>query len=46
VEELEGSMAEVLAGSAEEADVVKTPSAPSREHMMERLSHQNDTSRG
>ena len=41
VEELEGSTAEVLAGSAEEADVVKkAPSAPGRQHMLERLSHE------
>ena len=46
VEQLEGSMEEVLAGFAEEADVVKTPSARCRQHMLERLSHENDTSCG
>jgi hypothetical protein len=39
-------MGEVLAGSAEEADVVKTPSVPRRRYMLKRLSHENDTSRG
>ncbi len=39
-------MGEVLAGSAEEADVAKTPSAPGRQHMLERLSHGTYRSRG